>query len=125
MIVPGSNLLAIALSVQGTQAVLWAQDVGRITNVVGKDVTDYAFPVAVTGSFQPKSRAWAALNGLDIQKAYALFYASQPMKPVSRGISGDQFAYGGSLWHAMNDTDWFHQDGWNAELLVRVGPYVG
>lgn len=124
MIVPGSNLLALALTVQGVQHVLWAQDLGRVTNAVGKDVTSYSFPVAVGGAFQPKDSAWAALRGLDVQKSYAMFYASEPMRPVDRGLSGDHFAYGGSLWQPVGDVDWFNQDGWKSVALVRIGPYA-
>ena len=125
MIVPGSNLLALALTIQGKQTVLWAQDAGRVINGVGKQVTAYNFPVAVEGSFQPMSRDRVQRDGWDLAKNYATFYASAPLKPVERGLSGDQFAYGGWLWQAVGDVDWFNQDGWDKVVLVRVGPYAG
>jgi hypothetical protein len=125
VIIPGSNLLRMALSVQGVQWVLWSQDLGRAINAAGKQVTNYAFPVAVPGSFQPMGRSRQQIQGWDMAKSYATFYASQPMKPVERGLSGDVFAYGGSLWQAVGDVDWFNQDGWDAITLVRTGPYVG
>lgn len=124
MIVPGSNLLKMALAVQGIQWVLWAQDLGRVTNAVGKDVTNYSFPVAVGGSFQPMSRSQIQRDGFDLSKSYATFYASEPLRPVGRGISGDRFAYGGSLYQAVEGQDWFAQDGWAAPVMVRIGPYV-
>lgn len=123
MIVPGSNLLKLALSVQGVQWVLWAQDLGRVTNAAGKDVTTYGFPVAVPGSFQPMSRGRVVIQGWDINKHYATFYAAEPLKPVGRGVSGDQFAYDGWLWQAEDGQDWYRQDGWSSIVVVRVKPY--
>lgn len=125
MIVPGSNLLNIAMGVITPQWVLWSQDQGRVTNAVGKLVTQYGFPVAVRGSFQPMSRSQIQRDGFDLSSTYATFYASEPLRPVERGITGDRFAYGGSLWDAVEGQDWFNQDGWRAPVLIRVGPYVG
>lgn len=123
MIVPGSNLLNLALSVQGKQTVQWLRATDRAPNSVGQLVTTYADPVPIHGSFQPKNQAWAQSHGLDLAKDYALFYASDDMTAVKRGESGDRFTYGGATFQAASDeADWFQQDGWKAMLLVRIGP---
>lgn len=124
MSVPGINTLALALSIQGVQKVMWYENTGRTTNSVGKDVPEYADAVAVYGSFQPMSRTQVEKMGFDLQEDYATFFASKPFSPVGRDGSGDQFTFGGSRWQAMADTDWFAQDGWDAVFMVRVGPDV-
>lgn len=122
MIVPGSNLLRLALSVQGTQTLRWHQATGRTTNSVGKDVTAYADPVDVKGSFQPMSRASVMRNGLNIEKNYGTLYCVEPIQTAGRDLSGDQFSYGGSRWQAAGEIDWTMQDSWDAVTLVRIGP---
>lgn len=122
MTVPGGNLLALALSVQGTQIVKWYRNTGRTTNAVGKDVAEYADPVDVRGSFQPMNRAQVMRNGFDLQKTYATLYGSEPFKPMGRDLSGDKFTFSGSKYQAVTDIDWTAQDSWDAVTLVRVGP---
>lgn len=125
MTVPGSNLLAKALSIQGVQTVQWLRATGRAPNAAKQMLTVYDDPVDVAGSFQPKNKAWAQSHGLDLAKDYALFYASEPMQSVQRGESGDKFTYGGASYNAVGkEGDWFEQDGWNSILLVKTGPFI-
>lgn len=122
MNVPGSNLLNLALSVQGRQVVQWFQATGRAPNSVRELVTTYVDAIDVPGSFQPKNRAWAQSHGLELGKTYAMFYASEPMKSVARDLSGDKFVFGGANWQSVGDVNWFAQDGWESVLLVQTGP---
>lgn len=122
--IPGGNLLGLALSVIAPQTVLYLAYEGKTTNAAGKEVVTYAEPTGIYGSFQPINRDRYEANGLDFDKSYATFYATGSYKPPFRNGAADRFAYAGRLWEAVGKVDWFAQDGWDAVMLVDVGAYV-
>jgi len=122
MIIPGSNLLNIALGVIGTQSVLWRQATGRTENRLGQWITAYADPVPVKGSMQSVDRMKYQTLGLDLAKSYYNLYISQPIEGIARGESPDLIDYNGRRHEVVNVLDWSPQDGWRGVMVVDVGP---
>lgn len=121
MSVPGSNLLADALTVIDPQLVRYARYAGQATDAAGRKAATYDDAIDVWGSVQPVSRSVMALQGLDLDKRYVTFYASQSFRQPGRDGAGDHFTFGGRVWQAMGGSDWYAVDGWEAALLVDVG----
>jgi hypothetical protein len=119
--IPGSNLLKIALRVIAKQTVSYEAAISRTTNAAGLWVTSYAAPVPLSGSFQPIDRSYYLQYGLDFTKYYANWYdPSGTVKDVQRNTAGDRITYAGSKFTALSSTDWTAPDGWNGTLFVRV-----
>ena len=119
--IPGQNLLNMCLTLIAKQTIDYYQFVSRALNPVGQDVTTYADPVTMYGSFQAVTRKLYTLYGLDLQKDYSTFYASADILDVTRDVSGDQIVYGGRRYQVESDNDWFRQDGWKGVLCVDIG----
>lgn len=121
MIVPGSNLLSMALRVLGQQTVTYFADDGRTTNEIGLDVTEFDNGFPVRGSFQPVPRDKYEAYGLDWQKSYFTFYASIDSIDLARDVSGDQLTFNNRRFQVVSKVDWFMMDGWDAILCVEIG----
>lgn len=119
--IPGSNILNIALSVIARQTVSYFAFTGRVLNAVGEDIPSYADSVDIVGSLQPVPRILYEQYGLDLQKTYYTFYTSNPVKDVGRDVSGDQFEFGGQRFQVESNNDWYAQDGWKGVLCVLIG----
>jgi len=122
MSTPGSNLLALALTVQGQQPVVWRRCTGRTTDAAGRQISVYAAPVTVYGSFQAVNTNMLSQYGLDMNKRYSTFFASSRFNEPDRDQAPDAFDYGGRRWVAVTGVDWFTQDGWDSVLVVDSGP---
>lgn len=120
MIVPGSNLLRMAMGVIGAQEVQWLQFLGKTTNAAGIDVPTFAEPVTVYGSFQAVGQNLLQNLGLDWTKNYATFYATMDFGDVERDKTGDRLVYGGKTFSCESKTPWFEQDGWSRVLCVEI-----
>lgn len=120
MIVPGSNLLAMAFGIIGMQAVEWSVFQGLVTNSAGIEVPTWAAPVTIGGSIQPVPKDLIQQLGLDWTKNYVNFYASAAMEDVTRDKTGDRLAYAGKTYQILSNNDWFAQDGWKGVLAVEV-----
>lgn len=118
--IPGSNLLALALTVIAPQDFTYFVNTGRDTNSIGLDITTYAAPVPMTGSVQPIPRSLYMNYGLDFQKNYNVFFIQQNVLDIARDISGDRIIFDGKTFQVLSKTDWFAQDGWDAVLTVQV-----
>jgi len=123
--IPGQNILKMALSVIAKQTVLYYKFAGRSLNAVGQDVTTYSSPFVIVGSFQPVPKRLYAQYGLDFQKSYYTFYTSNPILDVERKVSADQIAYNGQRFQCESNTDWFSIDGWKGVLCVFLGQDTG
>lgn len=119
--IPGQNLLNMALTLIQRQAVTYYQCSGRTQNSVGQDVASYNRPVAITGSFQPVPRSLYEQYGLDLQKEYYIFYVSKDTIDVGRDVSGDQLAFNGARFQCESNNAWFPMDGWNGVICVYIG----
>lgn len=118
--IPGINILNLALSVIGRQFFDYYAYVSRTPNENGIDVTNYALPLNMSGSAQPVPRHLYAEYGLDWQKNYWTFYVSIDVIDVNRDVSGDQFFFNGKVFQCESITPWFQIDGWTAVLCIEV-----
>lgn len=119
--IPGLNLLDVALSVIAPQDVMILRCTGRTVNSAGNFVSTYAAAAPLKASVQAVPRSEYQYLGLDLQKNYAKMYASADTQDVGRDRSGDQFTWAGRKWQAESNTDWYQQDGWKATLLIDIG----
>lgn len=120
MIIPGGNLLNLALTVIQKQQLTYYAYTSRALTDIGTFVATYGDGVPVFGSFQPVPRNLFVQMGLDLQKSYATIYISKDVLDVDRDVSGDQFIYNGLTWQVESRTAWFPLDGWDAVLCVQV-----
>lgn len=119
--IPGQNILNMALTIIARQTITYYQYDSRSVNSVGQNVTLYKTPVEITGSWQPVPRHLYMVYGLDLQKEYFTFYTSNDLLDVQRDVSGDQVVFGGQRYQCESNNDWYKLDGWKAILCVRIG----
>lgn len=119
--VPGCNLLNMALRVIQRQSITYYQFSGRTLNAVGQDVTTYAAPVTIVGSWQPIPRNLNEQWGLDLQKDYFTFFSSNNILDVTRDVSGDQLVFMTKRYQVESDTDWYQLDGWKGIICCDIG----
>jgi hypothetical protein len=120
MMVPGSNLLGMALSVIRPQTLTHRAWTGRTIDDAGEYVTAYAEPVDIEGSMQAVNKKLYQTLGLNLAKNYAQLYTSADVNPTLRDRSGDLLEYAGRWWLAESDMNWSAQDGWRKLLCVEV-----
>lgn len=121
MIVPGSNLLNIALTVIASQQIVLYRAVGRTENAVGKWVTTYAPGYPVDGSWQPVDRSKYESQGLDLEKDYFMFYASERIEGIQRGRAPDVCERNGRKYSTVGEVPWYDVDGWQSAMFVDIG----
>lgn len=119
--IPGINLLNIALGVIQAQSGHWVRFLGNTINDRGQDIPSYADPVEIVGSFQPVDARIIKELGLSTEKQYRNLYTSNPIAGLKRGTSPDLAIFYGRKYQTVGETDWFQQDGRVAVLLVDVG----
>lgn len=122
--IPGQNLLNMALTLIARQTLLYYKFAARVQNSIGQDVTVYSAPLLITGSWQPVPRQLYQIYGLDLQKEYFTFYTSNDVLDVQRNVSGDQVAFNGKRYQCESNNDWYELDKWKGILCVYVGPDV-
>jgi hypothetical protein len=118
--IPGSNLLGLALSVIGKQRVEYFRYIGRKINDIGDDISIYADPAPMLGSVQAVDRNMYQYLGLDFQKRYVRFYACADLQDIARDRSSDQIEWAGYRYQLLSDVDWFNVDGWDGALCVQL-----
>jgi hypothetical protein len=118
--VPGSNLLAQALTVITPQFVTYTAYVSRVVNTVGQWVNTYAIPVTIKGSFQPLPKGLYQAYGLDLQKTYFVFYTLNDLLDIHRDFSNDMIAYNGQTYQCESNTEWYAQDKWKGVLCCAL-----
>ena len=118
--IPGSNLLNMALGLISAQAIGWRQYQGKTRNPAGIEVATWAAPVIITGSFQPIDTTMLQRYGLDLSQEYATFYSSQGFTDPERDKTGDKLTYGSDVWQVKSKCPWLMQDGWTRVLCVRL-----
>jgi hypothetical protein len=118
--IPGSNLLNVALTLIARQTITYYAATGRTLNAVGQYVTTYASSTTIVGSFQPVPRKLYQIYGLDFQKSYFIFYTSNDLIDVQRNVSTDQIGFNSQLYQCISNNDWFAIDGWSGILCVLI-----
>lgn len=112
MSIPGSDILLDALTVIASQYVTYYKAVNRDLNPVGQDVTFYAPPATIFGSFQPVPRSMYTAYGLDFNKTYYTFYTPMDLMDIQRNVSNDKIVFNGKTFQCEASNDWFAIDGW-------------
>lgn len=118
--IPGQNLLTMALTVIASQTITYYRFTGRALNNVGQDVASYATSAQIKGSFQPVPKTLYESYGLDLQKTYFTFYTSSDLIDVQRDVSGDQIVFNSLRYQCESSNDWFSLDGWKGVLCVLI-----
>lgn len=123
MSVPGSNLLAQALTLIAAQTVGYMRWVGNAPTFDGGAVPAYAPSVPKRGSFQAVQQEFYSRLGLDFEKEYAMWYDPKgETRSIDRDRGADLLSYGGFIWEAVRDTDWKNQDQWKGVLFAKLRP---
>ena len=119
--IPGVNLLKLAMGVITPQAVVWRQFKSRTQNALGNWVVSYNPDKAIRGSLQPMSNDEVHEMGFDVTKQYWRLYTSLPIDMVGRGESPDIIIANGRKMEVVSTDDWYGSDGWKGLTLVEVG----
>jgi hypothetical protein len=129
MMIPGSNLLAMALGVIGSQTVQWFQYDHVDTGPTGLDIVTYKAPVPVAqGSVQAVDRSRYTQYGLDWQKSYVTWFVPNVTAlSITRNpdTDGDVIEWAGRRYQVVGDTPWSVQDHWTRLLCIDIGPATG
>ena len=119
--IPGINLLSLALSVMQPMTVSYYEFVSRTVNEIGYEVATYAEPIEIKGSLQALPRSEYEQLGLDLAREYVTFYASLDMQNSGRDRENDYLVWQGYRWDIVNVTAWHGIDGWSSVLAVKIG----
>lgn len=123
--IPGSNLLAQALTVIApTQCLHWATT-GRTLNSIGQWVATYAAPATIWASVQSVPRKVYRELGLDFQKSYVQFYSVTLITDLTRDTAGDLLEWNGRRYQLESKNDWKAIDGWAGVVGVDIGEATG
>lgn len=118
--IPGGNILNLALSVIAPQTLQYYEFISRVGNEIGVINNNYKPPVNISGSFQPVPNSVYSYMGLDFKKEYWMFYASSNMLNLTRGRAGDRLVFQNKTYEIMDADEWFAIDGWNGVLCVLI-----
>jgi hypothetical protein len=121
MLVPGSNLLGIALrAITPTGGAQVKRFVGESTNDFGSVIKTYTDPEPMLGcSVQPVTSATIQQLGLSLTKAYVNIWTQSNVQAGYDGKEGDIILWDGSEWEVLSPTNWQVQDGWKQIIAVR------
>jgi len=121
MLIPGSNLLGIALSaIQPTGGVTVKTFISNTENEYGSTIKMYSDPVPMLGcSVQPMSAAMVQQLGLSLQKNYINIWTQSNIEAAYNGREGDIVNWNGVDWEILNPTSWQVQDGWKQITAVQ------
>lgn len=122
MMIPGSNLLNMALGViQPTANVSYQEYQGKTTNEFGTTVAQYGPETLLTWvSVQPMTKAQAKQTGLELNKSYIQIWTTTNVQGGYRGRENDLISWAGYKWQVMPDSDWMIQDGWTRIIAVKL-----
>lgn len=119
--IPGANVLRQAQTLIRPTTVTYFQFLGRTTNSVGQDVSNYAAGLAIQANVQAIKRAFYHRMGLDYTKRYIQLWTTTDTVDLYRDRAGDQIEWEGRRYELMNEDEWTPIDGWNSALGVDVG----
>lgn len=119
--IPGINLMNVALTVIGSKRVVWRAFLSRSQNSLGNWINAYKRDTWLSGSWQSVPADRVKELGYDTSKTYKKFYVSAPVDGVNRGTSPDLLIADGRKYEVVSTDDWIVQDGWVAILCVDVG----
>lgn len=120
--IPGADILAMALSIMQPTSVQYFPFLSRNVNAIGLEVSTYGAPVTLEGSLQALPRTEYEQLGLDLAREYIVFYAQADMQNSGRDRENDYLVWNGAKWDIVNVTAWHGIDGWSEVLAVKIGP---
>lgn len=138
--IPGSNILSLALTVIASQVVNWFAFASSTDGSTGLVVSTYAVPQTVPrGSVQPVPRSRYEAYGLDWAKSYVTWYVPNVNAlPITRDPSGNgdviewPVNLDGSLiagktrrYQIVGDDPWQNIDGWTGVICLDIGVGTG
>jgi hypothetical protein len=125
--IPGDNLLYMALTLIASQTVLYYADAGRTKQPNGVFLTTYSEAQTIEdGSVQAIDRTKYLAMGLDFQKTYVTWFVPQiAMTTVQRAKSGDVIEWDGGRYQLESGITWNAQDGWGTAIACLIGPATG
>jgi hypothetical protein len=118
--IPGANILSMALSVIGRQSFTYYPYTSRSTSAIGVYATTYGTGAAITGSAQPIPHDLNDKYGLDFQDNGFRFFCSQSVLDVNRDSAGDRIVFSGLYYQVLSITPWFQIDGWVEIVSIQV-----
>lgn len=121
MLVPGSNLLGIALhAINPTSGAQFKKFTGQGENDFGSTIKLYEDPADMLGcSIQPVSAATIQQLGLSLTQSYINIWTQSGIEVAYNGNQGDIIIWAGAEWEVMSPTNWQVQDGWKQIIAVR------
>lgn len=119
--IPGINLLNIALGAIAPQTGQWLQFMGNVETSQGQDIPSYYPPVTIIGSFQSTDARTIQEMGLDVTAKYRTLYSSNAIAVTDRSTSPDILIFYGRRYQVAGELDWVNQDGWKGVVLVDIG----
>lgn len=119
--IPGVNILNMALSLIQPVTVQYLPFLDRTSNEIGLEVSTYDTPMPLKGSFQPVPLRLFQQYGLDLNKIYYNFYAPANMLELNRLKSGDKLQFNGMEYEVIESGKWYQFDGWNGIMCVEIG----
>lgn len=120
--IPGVNLLNLAMQLIAPQAVVYFRFTGRALNANRDWVNTYApGEPDEEGSVQAVDRRLYMQLGLDMQKDYVYWITPRDIRAVERERAPDAIEWDGRRYQCEAITRWQAQDGWTRALCVDVG----
>ena len=111
--IPGVNLLHMAMGILGNQSVEYIRYEGAQTLANGIKTEVYSDPVTVEeGSVQPIPKSNYRENGLNFSREYVTWWVSMDVLGLDRDFSGDLIVWNNKKWKVDSDISWYEQDGW-------------
>lgn len=121
--IPGINILNIALSVIGSQPVVYYRDSGAREELPnGVLLTRFEPGRAINRcSVQAIPKEKRDQRGLDVASEYVEWFVPRTVTGVERDASGDQIEWDGKRWQIVGSLEkWAAQDGWCSAVCQEV-----
>lgn len=123
--IPGINLLNVALGVIGSQPVTYYRDTGEpetLPNGVVRPKYSAGEPVPKC-SVQAVSRDTVDRRGLDVSSDYVEWFVPRAVVGLERDKSGDEIEWDNRRWKVVGKYEnWAAQDGWCCGLFQEIKP---
>lgn len=124
--IPGNNLLNMALGIITAQRATYIKYTGSVTLDTGIKVEQYDPPVPdIPGSIQAVEQRQYQERGLNFQRNYITWFVSYDVIGVGRDYAGDVLEWGGVRWVVQGEENWKRQDSWIELLLMQVKTVEG
>lgn len=121
--IPGANLLGMALRHIRPQTLQYRAFVSRDENAAGDTVATFATAADIQGSMQPVDKKLYQELGLNLSKNYWTLYVFGDVQPTARDRDGDLVLFAGLTCQCESDRNWSAVGEYRKILCVEVPPY--